>query len=238
MTIEQLHAEGRLIRGKWSDTDAQGRELLCLYTALAGDADARPGTCPADMCPRWLAHLSPWINDAGTAAHWPSVVDRFARLAPRLGEIQGDRSARLDYRCRAIAVREARSHVAGGHAALGVIDGVLALLDRASAGAPVTADEWARAEAWAAAAETRAAWAAAAAEAAAAARAAEEAAWAAAAAAARAAEAAAWAAAAAAAWSAWAAWAAAAAAAAAADRIIDAILDAIEAEPSEGGDTP
>jgi hypothetical protein len=230
MTIEQLHAEGRLIRGKWSDTDAQGRELLCLYTALAGDADARPGTCPADMCPLWLAHLIPWINDAGTAAHWPSVVDRFARLAPRLGEIQGDRSARLDYRCRAIAVREARSHVAGGHAALGVIDGVLALLDRASAGAPVTADEWARAEAWAAAAETRAA------------RAAEtRAAWAAEAAAARAAEAAAWAAAAAAAWSAWAAWAAAAAAA---DRIIDAILDAIEAElsnenaPSEGGDTP
>jgi hypothetical protein len=213
------------------------------------------------MCPLWLAHLIPWINDAGTAAHWPSVADRFARLAPRLGEIQGDRSARLDYRCRAIAVREARSHVAGGHAALGVIDGVLALLDRASAGAPVTADEWARAEAWAEAAETRAAWAAAAAAeaaetraawaaaaaaeaaAAAAARAAEAAAWAAAAAAARAAEAAAWAAAAAAAWSAWAAWAAAAAAAAA-DRIIDAILDAIEAElsnenaPSEGGDTP
>jgi hypothetical protein len=47
--------------------------------------------------------------------------------------------------------------VAGGHAALGVIDGVLALLDRASAGAPVTADEWARAAATA----TRAAEAAA-----------------------------------------------------------------------------
>jgi hypothetical protein len=211
-TIEQLYAEGRLIRGKWSATDAQGRELLCLYTALAGDATARPGACPVDLCPLWLAHLIPWIDDTGTKAHWPSVVDRFARLAPRLGEIRGERSERLDYRCRAIAVREARSHVPGGHVALDPIDHVLALLDRASAGAPVTADEWAAAEA-AAVAEAEVVWAAAEAEVV----------WAAA-------EAAALAAVAAVAARAAAEAARAAAEAAAADRIIDAILDAIEAE--------
>jgi hypothetical protein len=219
-TIEQLYAEGRLIRGKWSATDAQGRELLCLYTALAGDATARPGACPVDLCPLWLAHLIPWIDDTGTKAHWPSVVDRFARLAPRLGEIRGERSERLDYRCRAIAVREARSHVPGGHVALDPIDHVLALLDRASAGAPVTADEWAAAEAAAAVAAAEAAAARAAAARAAAEAAAEAAA----------ARAAVWAAAVAAVAAATTAAEGAAAEGAAADRIIDAILDAIEAE--------
>ena len=49
--ILDLLAEGRLVRGTWADTDAQGRELLCLLTALTGNPNTRPESCPADLAP-------------------------------------------------------------------------------------------------------------------------------------------------------------------------------------------
>lgn len=163
-SIEQIAAEGRIIRGRWSDTDEQGRHLLCLYTALAGDPYARPETCPADLCPRWLAHLLPWMDDAGTEAAWPSVVARVVALAPRLGEIQGEVSDRLFSRCLAHIVREAMSHTEDSGAIEACTD-VLALLERHGSGGVVTHEEWKAAEAavWAARAFTAAeaaAWAA------------------------------------------------------------------------------
>ena len=106
MSIETVMAEGRLIRHEWSGTDAAGRQLLCLYTAFADDPNARPHTCPATLCPAWLAHLLPWINDAGSVAAWPAMVARVARLAPKFSSL----SPEVEWRVRALCVREAMRH--------------------------------------------------------------------------------------------------------------------------------
>lgn len=240
--------EGRLIRREWSRIE-DGRQLLCLYTALLGDPHARPGdgSCPTSTCPQWLAHLLPWMDDAGSVEHWPTVVERVVRLAPRFGGV----SPACDWRVRALCVREAMRHTDDA-AVLAVCERVAALCERRGRGEPAAEAEAREAAAEADARELAAKAAAREAEAETEARAAEpaaeaaaEAAWAAWAAAAAARVAAAWATTAAreAAWAAtWtraAAWAASeagaaawaearAAAAAEADRLTHAILDEIE----------
>ena len=87
--ILALAAEGRIIRNTWARTDEQGRQLLCLYTALVGDPEARPATCPAHLAPQWVAHLMPWWDDKGSAERWPEVVQQVGELAPHLGELSG-----------------------------------------------------------------------------------------------------------------------------------------------------
>lgn len=137
-SIQQLAAEGRIIRNKWSDTDESGRQLLCLYTALAGDPEARPDTCPADLCPGWLAYLLPWMEESGTEAAWPSVVSRVGALAPRLGEIQGEASDQLRSRCLAHIVREAMRHTDEVEECMAL----LALLAKHGLGGAVAMWEW------------------------------------------------------------------------------------------------
>jgi len=241
--LDAMICEGRLLRGTWTD----GRERACLLAALSPECGKAksPDACPATVMPAWLAELTPWMDDAGSTGAWPGMVRRYAGLARRWHVLDAAAWRRLDYASRAIAVREARSHVvrvAPSDPVLLAIDGVLALLERehvdpaaARAAADAAAADAARARADAAAAWAAAAWAARTAtrspRAAVAARArADAAAWAAEAAWA----AAAWAAHEAAAGSAAAAtaatWAAGAASAASADRITDAILDAIERE--------
>jgi len=248
--LDLFIAEGRLIRKKWHSTATDGRELACLLYALAPEVgDGKIDACPATLMPPWLAHLTPWIDDAGSADHWPVVIRRYAGLVRRWSVLTDADWHRLDYQCRIIALGEARAQVTidkwGVTAAL---DAVVVLLRREVAGDAPTQIEWAaatraaEAATWAAEAATRAAtwatWAAA------------EATWAAtwatwaAEAATRAAEAATRAAT-------WATWAAAeatraaeaatraaaeaatraaeAATRAAADHMIDGILDAIEA---------
>jgi len=248
--LETYQREGRLIRNAWTGTDEQCRATACLLAALvpdcgvAGDA----GVCPASVLPPWLAHLTPWIDDAGTVEAWPGVVTRYVAIL-RAWNLDDAQSARCDYLCRALIVREARSHTTDART-VAACDTVIGLCDRAAAGDNPTSQEWAAARAAARAAASYAArdaaWAAtagagfAAKAARAAARdAAGDAAWAAGAAGA-AARAAAWAAGAAA----WAAGAAARAAAgdaaraaagdAAADRMIDGILTMLEAEIAHG----
>ncbi len=153
MTLEQVYRDGRLIRGEWADTDEDGRQLLCLLTALADDPSVRPGTCPADLCPGWLAHLLPWFDDAPSAEAWPGIIEECIQQAPHWGRMTTEQSRYLDLYCRRVSVVEAREHCPTEEAAaLAAIDRVLALLDRALAGDKPTCDEWAaRAAAWAAA---------------------------------------------------------------------------------------
>jgi hypothetical protein len=219
--LQRLEA-GTLIRQSWIGTDAQGRETACLLAALvpACGRQQSAGACPADVMPAWLAELTPWIDDAGTLAHWPAVVRRYADLASRWHILTPLAWRKLDYATRAICVREALPHVTvddwGVRAAC---DLVLVLLDEAAETGDLPAEAAAEAaEAAGARARDAAAWAARAARAAAGAAAA----CAAGGPAAREAAGAAWAAAACAAGG--------PAARAAADRIIDATLDAIERE--------
>lgn len=163
-TLEQVYREGRLIRGAWSGTDAEGRQRLCLLTALADDPRVRPETCPTDKCPPWLANLLPWIDDAPSAAAWHEIIEECVEQAPYWGRMTAAQSRYLDLYCRRVAVVEAREHCPTEEAAtLAAIDRVLALLDRALAGDEPTCDEWAAALAAALAAAqeaARAAWSA------------------------------------------------------------------------------
>jgi hypothetical protein len=156
------------------------------------------------------------MDDAGSEEAWPGMVRRFALLIRRSAALTAEDWQRLDFACRAVALREARSHVQRDEwGVLTALDRALGLCEQAASGVSVADAEWTK--------ESAAARAAAEAAAAAAAE------WAAAAAAAAAVEAAAWAAAAAAWAAAWAAGAAAAAGMAGADRITTGILDALEA---------
>ena len=156
--LETVYREGRLIRRAWSSVD-NGRQLLCWLTALAGDPETRPETCSAHLCPPWLAYWLPWADDSGTAEAWPRHVERLIRVAPLLGDINPEQSRRLDLLFRREALLVARDS-AGSSVA--VVDRVLALIDRALAGADLTKDEWAAAAArWADADAAAARWAAA-----------------------------------------------------------------------------
>ena len=87
------------------------------------------------------------MDDGGTLEAWPGTVRRYAALARRWGVLDAAAWRRLDYVARAIAVREARSHVTPAFALIVTlsIDAVLALLDREAAGEHVDAAAWAAA---------------------------------------------------------------------------------------------
>ena len=153
-TLEQVHREGRLIRGSWATVDERERQLLCLYTALVGDPDARPVSCPASLCPLWLAHLLPWIDDAGSVEHWPAVVERVVRLAPRFASLPPE----LEWTVRALCVREAMRHTTDTKV-LAVCERVAELCERRSRGEAVSWKEMAISSAEAASTEAAASWA-------------------------------------------------------------------------------
>lgn len=150
MSIAEILNEGRLIRGNWAETDEQGRQLLCLYTALAGDPAARPDTCPSHLAPQWLAHLLPFIDDRGSNAHWPEVVRRVADMAPRFVRLAGALSRRTEYEVRALCVEEAMRHTTN-EAVLAPCQTVVTLCRRVARGDEPDAAKWAAARGAAAA---------------------------------------------------------------------------------------
>ena len=82
--ILDLLREGRLTRGSYAGTDAHGRQMLCLLTALTGDPSTRPYSCPASVAPTWVAYLAPWWDDSGTQERWPDLMRQIGELSPRL----------------------------------------------------------------------------------------------------------------------------------------------------------
>jgi hypothetical protein len=222
--LNRMISESRIIRNVWFGIDQQGRETACLLAALSPEAgeSENPDFCPAAVMPQWLAHLTPWLDDACTSAAWPSVVRRYAACAARWHTLDEAAWRRVEVVARRAAVVEAMRHTSDEQ----VLDACRDVLDwldsdmpessraaeRAAAAAAWAAEVAAEGAAWAASAARTAASAARAARAAAAwaSEAAERAAVAAASAAASASE----------------AWAAAEAA----DRIVDAILAALEQE--------
>jgi len=135
INVERLNtfiSEGRVIRGQWRGTDAQGRETACLLAALAPECgrEQRAGACPADVMPRWLAHLVPWMDDEGTAEQWPGMVRRFAAVAARWHVLTPEQWQRLEWTAKLLTVTEARQHTSDP-AALEACDGTIALLQDA-----------------------------------------------------------------------------------------------------------
>lgn len=195
--------QGTLIRGEWVGTDASGRETACLLAAMVPQCgeDENSSACPATIMPSWLAHLTPNLEDKGSLASWPGMVQRFAGLAARWHVLDAAAWQRIQFGWLAAVVREAASH-AKEPAVTAICERVAALCDGVVTTGVIDAAAFdaARKAAW----NTWAAWAAAWASA--------EAAWAAA-------------------WAAWAAaWADAASAEAAWDRMTAALFDCIEKE--------
>ena len=153
--------EGRLIRHAWTE----GHDRACLLAALSPEAGAAKSAsaCPAEVMPLWLAHLTPWLDDAPSDEAWPSIVARYAALARRWGVLDAEGWERVRIAALIVIVSEARTHVAPEHArVLHAIDRVLGWLRRGAAEsereAAASSMDAARAAARAAAAD--AAWAA------------------------------------------------------------------------------
>ena len=128
-----FHLErGTLTRREWGD----GHERACLLAALA-PATAKSmdwRTCPAEVMPRWLAALTPAMDDCGTVEAWEPMVRWYADLASRW-HVLDEEAWRRAFHGSLIAILEvARPH------APAVVDPVLELLRRPVG--TVTRDEW------------------------------------------------------------------------------------------------
>lgn len=150
--------EDRLVRKAWGD----GQERACLLLALAPEvgAEGLVSRCPASVLPRWLAHMTPSLDDSGTEAAWPAMVRRYAAVVRRGAETLDDAGwRRVLARTMLAVLSEATPHDPSGSCAR-----VTALWSRVLAADEPGAEEW-TAAAWAAGAAARAAseaaWAAA-----------------------------------------------------------------------------
>lgn len=137
--LNRVIAEGRLLRGAWRRREG-GVERLCLLAALSPEvADEESATaCPVGLLPAWWAQLAPWLDD-GVSDH-VAVAQRWAEVTYRAVRVlNAETWQRLDYACRAIALREVLPY-AGKSANL--VEGVLVLCDRAAAGGRPTVAKW------------------------------------------------------------------------------------------------
>jgi hypothetical protein len=83
--IKKLLESKQLLRGTWSNEYGG----MCLFTGLAGYAEARPSNCHLPMCPGWLARLLPWIDDGGTIDAWIPMIIRIDKLMERFPTLTG-----------------------------------------------------------------------------------------------------------------------------------------------------
>ena len=133
--LQRALSEGRLTHGAWTRTDEDGRELLCVLAAMSPEVAVAQdaAACPAHIAPAWLAHLLPWVADAGTDAARPAVWARVADLQSRWASLwphgwPEDISRRADARVRRAAVVAARCHATERERP--AVDAVVSLLDR------------------------------------------------------------------------------------------------------------
>ena len=147
--FNQFIAEGRIIRNAWHGKDAHGRETACLLAAFAEGLD-RPSKCPAELMPDWLAELTPLIDDMGSLAAWPAMVQRYAACANGWSVLN-----EAAWRRVLLRFLDAALLISEPHDSEGVVAPVRALIARELGGAMPSGDEWRRAAADAA---TWAAW--------------------------------------------------------------------------------
>ena len=161
-TILQRLEEGTLIRNAWTGTDDRGRKTACLLAALSPEVEREKtaAACPAEIMPSWLAHLTPWMDDAGTLEAWPGMVRRYADLASRWHVLSDADWKRVEFTTLRIIV-ESVAPFAGQ--ALPAVEEVLTLLRRAERGDVAPQLDWTKAAeaaaTWATWEATRAAWA-------------------------------------------------------------------------------
>jgi hypothetical protein len=128
--------ESRLIRNEWGD----GQERACLLVAIAPEVGENGDTdrCPAYVLPRWMAHLTPDIDDNGSMDAWPKMVERYATVVRR-GSHTLDEKGWYRVLCRfmVFVIKDAEPHDASGSC-----ESTLALWLRVLEGDEPTQDEW------------------------------------------------------------------------------------------------
>lgn len=145
--------QGRLLRNAWRDTDERGREMACLLAWVSRDVEDSSAQCPADVLPRHVAFMLPWMDDASSDERHYGFMLRIAGLLDR--PMTEAAWARLDLLWRRIAVVEAAMHCAAPEESA-ACETVIALLDRALAGDAPSDEEWVAAATAASAAWTAA----------------------------------------------------------------------------------
>ena len=160
-TILSYLESGRLLRRKWAEgpRGPDGYERACLLVALAPECaeDEDVSACTADVMPAWLAHLTPWMDDAGTEAAWPAMVRRYADLAGRWHVLDDAAWRRALLASLLAIVTEARSHATGDEAS--ACDTVIGLLREQAPAGDARWAAWAARDAARDAAADAAAWA-------------------------------------------------------------------------------
>lgn len=162
--LNEMVEEDRIARYNWFGIDEQGRDTACLLAALSPEvAEAETASaCPVSLMPQWLAYLTPWMDDNCSEAEWSRMIRRYAACAARWSVLDDAAWRRVEIAARRAAVEEAMRH-ASDEQALDACRQVLAWLDAdtpESSQVDVNAAEAARAAAWAATAQGAAAWAA------------------------------------------------------------------------------
>jgi len=146
--LDTMIAQDRILRGKWTDTDAAGRELACLLAALAPEAaeSRNPRNCPAEVMPEWLACLTPLLDDYVSEDYWLPMLQRYAKLARRWHVLDDAAWRRAEYRVRVACVREAMAHTHNVQV-FECCQHVIALCERVGAGGDPSDSEWVAAQA-------------------------------------------------------------------------------------------
>lgn len=138
--LADLAERGEICRRRWTG-EKNGRRIACLLLSLApeveGVADYSESRCPAWLLPAWLAHVTPWIDDAGTDDAWPATVRRFADVVGRAARVF-DAAAwhRAEFAFMAAALEVCRGTNPD------TVDPVIALCRRVVEGDEPRVDEW------------------------------------------------------------------------------------------------
>jgi hypothetical protein len=99
----------------------------------------------------WFAHLTPWLDDAGSKKKWEAMVSRYVAIVERWHTLTPQRDQRLKYAVRALCVREAMRHTSDA-AVLAVCERVALLCEGVADGGAIDTEAFVEAEEAAAAA--------------------------------------------------------------------------------------
>jgi hypothetical protein len=141
--LDRFRREGRLIRGQYNTIRDDGKTTACLLSALSSRVweEEDPNYCPTSIMPTWLAHVTIFMNDAGTDKHWPDVVAKYSDLAHRWSILKPHQWTMLDYRFRAIAIRFLMEDELDQKFRVCALD-LLELIDKSGSGKATSARQW------------------------------------------------------------------------------------------------
>jgi len=132
--LDRAIEHGQVLRHEWA---------LLGHISPEAAAAKDPFACPAETLDAWFAQLLLFIDDRCSLERRYEFLRRVAVVLRQWDSLPSEVRSRLDYECRAIAVREARQHIpASEEPSLAALDVVLALLDRASTSGEISEQEW------------------------------------------------------------------------------------------------